>query len=106
MSHRLPRFDKEALQELQAAVSPKLRVASRRVFRQVALFIAARLPSGARDDRPIKERVATVWTVFKDEGAAQWERLHNVRSALGPRLRAIGRELRTRLDVLRRGRGL
>ena len=102
MSQRLPRIDKEALQELHAVVAPKLRVAARRVAKQLYLLVIAKLPTGARDDRPLKERLGSMWVVLKDEVAAQAARLRGDPGAWKRRWRNVARELGGRIRDLRR----
>jgi hypothetical protein len=87
----------------KVTVSPAVRAAAKRVWRQLVLFVVAKLPTGARDDRPFKERLHVLWMALVEEVVVQWERLRNMRGTLGRASRNVARELKARARGFRRG---
>lgn len=79
-------------------LSKNVRRGLRRIVRQIALFIVAKLPSGERDTRTFGERFRAMFRAIGNEIAAKGEAVRRVPEAARRRGRALSRELRAVVD--------
>lgn len=79
-------------------LSKNVRRGLRRIVRQVALFIVAKLPNGQRDTRTFGERLQAMMRAVGDEVAVRGEAVRRVPEEARRRGRALSRELRSVVD--------
>jgi len=79
-------------------LSKNVRRGLRRIVRQVALFVLAKLPSGERDTRTFGQRFKAMFRSIGEEIAVKGEAVRRVPEEARRRGQALSRELRAVVD--------